>query len=362
VIFAAIIITASLVALIVVLIVSLILRRLLLARDEAHERGLYDRLRPLVAGWLADPTEPIPYELRELGDRRTQVVMARLLARYGSMLRGDARDRLTTFVASQGYVEAAIEEARSRRSWRRGRAARMLGDFGSARAVRTLATLVVRDPDPGVRLAAARALGRIDDYKSAAALLIALPSGAVPAGVVAQSLLNLGDHAFHALVSACADEDLPTRRMACRLLGLVGAGTAPDARRAAQIVLRARGRDDADAAVRAAAVGSLARLGDTTCGDVVRAALDAPDRTVRLAGALATTGLYLRDLAPRLAEVVGEELARERPDWLVVRTAAHAWGTLAEELDPTVVAPAVRVAALPFLREAAALAHRELVT
>ncbi|MCW2928793.1 MAG: lyase domain protein repeat-containing protein [Thermoleophilia bacterium] len=358
----AIIITLLLFVVIVMLVGTLIFRRVLIGQEEARQHALYAELRPLVVGWLGEPDRLPPEGLIGSMDRRRRDVVARLLARYGTMLRGESRQRIIDYVADQGFVEALVQDLRSWRSWRRGRAARALGDFGSARAVRHLSGLVVGDRDPSVRLAATRALGRIDDYKSAAALLIALPTNRVPAGVVAQSLLDLGPHAFRALVSACSDEDVVARRTACRLVGLAGTGSSPDGMRAARTVLQARALDDRDAEVRAAALRALALLGDTTSEDVVRSALTAEDPAVRHAGADAARALYLRALAPDLIDALARELATDRPHWRLVRSAAHAWAQLAEDLDPRSVPEPVRDRALPFLREAAAGADRELRT
>lgn len=344
----------------VLLVALLVTRRVVIAREDRRSRELFEQLQPLVIEWLGDPDQPPPPGLLGAMDSDQRDVVSRLLSRYGSILSGEARERITAYVADQGFVEAAVEELGSIRSWRRGRAARALGDFGSARAVRYLSLVVLNDRDSGVRLAATRALGRIDDYKSAAALLIVLPTGRVPAGVIAQSLLDLGLHAFHAVVSACDDEDLITRRIACRILGLIGSGSAPDGMRAAHGVLHRRAADDADPVVRAAALGSLARLGDTTSDEVVRGALSAPDRGVRRAAADAALGLYLRELAPDLLTALAQEFAEPHPNWRLVRSAATAWAELADQLDVTLLDEGVRQQALPFLREAAATAERSL--
>ncbi len=345
--------TILLCCMIVALILVLIARRAFDARTERRERELYDTLRPHVVAWLGDPEAAPGPELIAATDARSRDVLSRLLSRYGSMLRGEARARLIDFVAEQGYVEASVRDLRSIRSWRRGRAARALGDFGSARAVRHLSLLVVNDRDRFVRLAATRALGRIDDYKSAAALLMLFPTERVPAGVVAQSLLDLGLHGFGALVSGCDDEDDVTRRTACRLVGLIGAGASPDATRTAHEVLRRRAATDHDVGVRTAALGALAALGDTRSEDVVRTALGDDDAAVRQAAAATAHALFLREVAPDVLSAVDRELTLERPNWRLVRVAAHAWAALAEQLDPAALAPEVRDVALPFLREAA---------
>jgi hypothetical protein len=356
----AIVTTVLLFVVIVALVLVLVTRRVLIGREEAREQALFEELRPLVVGWLGDPDEPPPAELTRPMDRRRRDVMSKLLARYGSMLRGEARERLIAYVAAQGFVEDTVRELRSVRAWRRGRAARALGDFGSARAVRHLSLVVINDRDPAVRLAATRALGRIDDYKSAAALLMVLPTGRVPAGVVAQSLLDLGQMGLRALIAATRDEDELAREVACRLIGLIGTGSSADGLRAASDALRDRAERDAEPAVRAAALESLARIGDTLALEVVRDALTAPERDVRRAATEAARGLILRELAPDVFAVFVEELRRERPDWRLVRRSAHAWAQLADRLDPFELPESTRDVGLPFLREAAAAAERSL--
>lgn len=352
--------TIVLFVVIILLIVVLLARRTLDTRRERRDHERSGELRPHVVAWLGDPTATPGPELLGATDARSRDVLSRLLSRYGSMLRGEARARLIEFVAEQGYVEASVRDLRSIRPWRRGRAARALGDFGSARAVRHLSLLVVNDRDRFVRLAATRALGRIDDYKSAAALLMLLPTERVPAGVVAQSLLDLGLHAFGALVSGCDDEDDVTRRTACRLVGLIGAGASPDAMRSAHDVLRRRAATDSDVGVRTAALAALARLGDTRSEAVVRDALGADEAAVRHAAASTAHALFLRELAPELLGVVDAELTRARPDWRLVRVAAHAWAALAERLDPSTMSARALDAGLPFLREAAVANSRSL--
>ena len=358
--FAAILLALVLLALIVGLVTVLVVRRLVMAREERRVDALVQELRPMIVAWLADPEGPPPLARIDSDDRRRRNVLAGLLARYGTMIRGDTQRRLIEYVATEGFVDSAIADLYTHRPAHRGRAARALGDFGSARAVRHLSLTVVNDPDPAVRLAATRALGRIDDYKSAAALLMVLPTLRVPTGVVAQSLLDMGLHAFRALVSACDDEEVEVRRVACRIVGLIGAGMSPDGVAAARRVLRERATDG-DAQVRAFAIRSLAHLGDIHSTSVFYAALDDPDPQVRLAASQAAHQLIVRELAPNLLDAIVAELRRAVPAWEVVRSAAHGWAALADELDSTAIRDeTIRAAALPFLKEGAHRAYRSL--
>ena len=323
---------AELVA-VVLLAVAVAARRWMAGLAEArqdwrlapHEEAVLELL--CADGDGREPVDP----LQAPGGR---AAAARLLAGYAGSVKGTARARLTAFFERAGYVDAAIAELGRWSEWRRGRAARTLGDIGSPQAVAALCAAADADPGPRVRAAAVRALGRIGGGEAADGVLHAWLAGRVPSGIAAQALLDIGAPAAPALLAAAADGGPGVRATACRALAHAGVDGRPDV----VLHLATVAIEDADAPVRAAACTALAAAGSDDAAFALASAMDDADPAVRAAACDAAAGLGIPDL-----QEIAAGLARD-PDPQVARAAARAMAA---------VRPAA-AAALPFGREALA--------
>jgi HEAT repeat protein len=245
-------------------------------------------------------------------------------------LRGNDRQVLRDLLLARGVVDRAAEQLSAHASWRRGRAAMLLGATGSTRYTPDLVTLM-EDRSPDVRSAATRALGKAGDVAAVPDLLAALTtSRPVPSGIVGMALLDLGTSALPALRTALESGTAPARALSASLLGLHGDlpataaltaalddGWAPtDVRRAAAGALGRIGAPQAadalsratvhagDPVLRSTAAEALGRIGDPGCVPALVAGMAAADLRVRTscADALAAITPEGRD---RLEDLAG---------------------------------------------------------
>ena len=108
-------------------------RRLYLLRSDRRHRAGEERLATVTAalaeGDLPQADEPSEADLE---------LVAELLARYSRQLTGDARSNIADFFERHGLVDREVAHLGDRRSWRRARAAFLLGDMCSPQAVNPL--------------------------------------------------------------------------------------------------------------------------------------------------------------------------------------------------------------------------------
>jgi hypothetical protein len=107
-------------------------RRIYLVRVDRRHLAGQERLA-LVAAQLADGELPEA----ELTEADVELV-AELLARYSRQLTGAARSNIADFFECHGLVGREISHLADRRSWRRARAAFLLGDMSSPQALAPL--------------------------------------------------------------------------------------------------------------------------------------------------------------------------------------------------------------------------------
>jgi HEAT repeats len=257
-----------------------------------------------------------------------------LMTRYAGTVKAASRARLTAFVEEHGYVDGSVRELRRHAEWRRGRAAKTLGDLASSRATPELRRVALEDGSGRVRTAAVRALGRVGGEDGAEAVLEAWVTARVPAGIAAQSLLDVGAAAAGPLLAAAGDARPRVREMACRALGHAGADGSPEVVR--ELALRAV--DDVDAGVREAACSALATAGSDDAAFALASAMSDESADVRRAACEAAARLRISDLQAVAAALTHDADAR------VARAAASA----VEAVRP------LHALALPFGREAVA--------
>jgi HEAT repeat protein len=168
-------------------------------------------------------------------------------------LRGEAHADVVAVLGERGVLEQARRRVRRGSGFRRARAAELLGAARDTRAVPELLALARTHGRREVRVAAARALGRIGDPVAVPALLDGL-GGRLPVRTVSQAILEIGAPAEPALRRELQAGTAPARAMAARILGLSGAVTA--GRDLARAIAT-----DPDPVVRATAAASAGRLG-----------------------------------------------------------------------------------------------------
>ncbi|MGH3053233.1 MAG: HEAT repeat domain-containing protein [Gaiellaceae bacterium] len=234
------------------------LRRIYLVRSDRRHLAGQERLA-LVAVQLADGELPEA----ELTEADVELV-AELLARYSRQLTGAARFNIADFFECHGLVGREISHLADRRSWRRARAAFLLGDMSSPQALDPLLA-ALDDPSREVRSAAARSLGFLGSGQAVEPLVHALVERRVPRAIGGQALLTLGSEALGPLRPLVLHAEPDVRAAAVELVGLFG--DPGDAR-----LLTGRLRDSA-AEVRAKAARALGRLGAEEATAELREAL-----------------------------------------------------------------------------------------
>jgi HEAT repeat protein len=321
--------TLGLVVATALLLVLLVARRFWLARHEQRHADAAARMRPLAIAFVVEE-EPLPPDLSAYD----QTVLAEQLRRYSRSLTGEATARIVSYFGESAAFRQALEELRSRRSWRRADAAFALGDMGVDDAAQPLLR-ALDDRRSVVRTAAARGLGSLHADAAAVPLIEALATGRVPSGVAGNALLRIGTKITPQLRELAATPDPALQATALTVLGLIG-----DSRdeQAAIDALQEPWED-----VRASAAEALGRVGTTASEAALRAALDDPSDSVRAAAAQSLGAIGARAAVPHLLELARTD------EFAPARAAARA----AAGIDPaTVRAAADEPGAGPHLHEA----------
>ena len=326
-------------AVISVLTVALTWRRASQARLDRRRGVLLDRYRGAVLEFVGMDEHDPPEQLLSLRTAEQREAVGELLSQYTGTVRGAARLRVSEFALQHGYAAAASADLTGRRrGWRRGTAAKTLGDFGVRSCGDELAGSLAGDRRQDVRVAAARALGRVGGGHAAAELLASC-GHQVPPGVAAQALLDVGPDAMPWLLGALHAERAPVRQVACQVVGMVGAGGDDSVVSALGIA----STNDASVDVRVAACEALGRVGGrdavlavagATCDsapEVRRAAceaatrLAAPETAGAVERAMDDQAPEVRRAAARAAVVLGVA-GRRAADFRAEAEAELAWG------------------------------------
>jgi hypothetical protein len=189
---------------------------------------------------------------------------------WGRLLPAD-RDMLRYHLRAAGVPATLRRAMRSWLSGRRSRAATAMGDLRLSEGARELGRLL-RDRDPRVRLAAARALGRIATPESARTLIGALEQGLLPE----QRLVEVLGQPWAAgplLLAFRAPRTVALRVPLADALGRTGSAAAVETFVAA---MPAAGTD-----LRIRMVRALTRIGSPAAVAAVRAAMSDPHGRVR---------------------------------------------------------------------------------
>jgi HEAT repeat protein len=188
-------------------------------RGGRHRRRLErdDTIRSVLFRTLEGPN-PSPDILGELrrSDARLLEAKARALL---PALRGTDRETLARLLEERGATRTARQRCHSRRTNVRVTACQLLGDIGSSFAVLDLVPLL-DDHRPAVRVAAARALGRLGQPAGATALLGAVEGRhPIPVDVAADAIQQIRDWPLSVLHPCLTHPSESTRALAVEMLG-----------------------------------------------------------------------------------------------------------------------------------------------
>ena len=236
--------------------------------SEAIDRRRRALLEPAVFEYLgAASSKPLPGYLPKRLSRRDRRLVEEILLAAARIVKGDTRDRITAALEGHGSVREAIRSLRSRRRWKRADSAEDLGLMRSREAVEPLVALM-NDPEPEVRIRAARALGIIRGTTSIRPLVRALADPSRWSAIrVAEILINVGAEAADELLAAYETLPRHARISALDVLGRIRSLRA--------IGLMKRCLEDPDPDLRARAAHGLGLIGDSgTASDLIKALAD----------------------------------------------------------------------------------------
>jgi HEAT repeat protein len=246
---------------------------------------------------LVESDEPPP-NLLQLDSSR-QEALAAVMNRYARTLTGEATTRIARYFNHGGLVHEQLDALRSRRPWRRTRAAHQLGDMGSRRAESGLVQ-ALNDRDSDVRSAAVRSLGRIGSTNAVEPVIRLMVDGRVSRATAGEALIGLGEPAVPKLLDLVhGEEDERVRATATELVGLTG---GPQHAREIVTLLR-----DPSAEVRARAARALGRLGKREQGAALQAMLNERIPYLRTAAADALGEIGAAESLPALLEQARED-------------------------------------------------------
>ena len=289
------------------------------ARRAHYQEQLRDVPMAIASGRLPQPPPP---------DRRGREFAVDLAVRTASRIKGPNRELIREWADEHGFVDEALQELESRKSWHRARAVYRLGWLGGER-VEGAVVATLNDDRYDVRDAAARALGRLGSPTALGALLDAVERGAVGIGLASGALLEFPEECDAALAEEAASRSAMGRRMALQAIGLRGRA-APEA-----VVAGLR---DIDPGVQREAALALAKLGDAPPEANLELRRMARDGRPWVRAAAATAlGAVVGDGAARtLAEMAGDDdfwVGYRAAEALVALPSGpeHAWAVLMSE-------------------------------
>jgi len=272
------------------------------AFTRSFDKRYHRRIEPALEAFLASGG-PQP-ELERLRPWERQRFLSALMVERMALLRGTDWDCLVQLAASLGLVDRYLKDLRSRRRWRRARAAENLGYFGGERAVEPLGA-VLADRDETVRAVTARALARIGTGGATGVLARTLDNPSELTRLrAAENLERLGESAVGPLSEMLSELTSQGAVMAARVLGNLRAREARPALRHAMLHTE---NDD----VRAQATLALGRISDPDDVPLILESARNPSWPVR---AQAANALGLMGEVETLT--VLEELAADGEWWV----------------------------------------------
>jgi HEAT repeat protein len=233
-----------------------------------------------------------------------------VLLDHAQRVRGVERERLGRAIDELGYVDRYLGGLESRRWWRRADSAERLGIAGAVRATQRLARSL-SDPEPEVRIRAAKALGAVGGKAAITPLVHALAEPNRWSTIrIADILAGMRQEVVDELVAGFGGMNMHAKLAALDILGRV---------RSLSVVGWLRQRlEDRESDVRARAAHALGAIGDPDCGAVLVKGLSDAEWPVRAMAAKALGRIRHLAAIPALCGALRDKV------WWVRANAAEA--------------------------------------
>ncbi|MGJ9372045.1 HEAT repeat domain-containing protein [Nesterenkonia sp. CF4.4] len=193
------VVVALLVLSILVMVMTTVSIKSIRSMIERWRGANQEKMEPLLEKTLHGGMGPAT--LRRVGLRRLDRDLTPMLVERIRYLHGSSRDQMLDLVRELGLVRRNQAALRSRRRWRRARAAERLGHLGGARQVEDLG-LLVTDQDETVRAVAARALAQLGTPQAVEILVRTLDDPSELTRLrIAENLHRLGSQALPQLIA-----------------------------------------------------------------------------------------------------------------------------------------------------------------
>jgi len=282
----------------------------------------YRRIEPALENYiLTGEDQP---ELSRLRPWQRDLFLSRLIIERMSLLRGAGREYLMQLAKELGLVDRYLRTLRSRRRWRRARAAESLGYFGGEQAVEPLVELL-SDEDETIRAVAARALARIGSDRAVQLLAQTLDNPSDLTRLrVAENLERLGNRSVKPLSGELLSLETHGALTAAEVLGNLRDSAARPALSSALLYTR-------DEDVKAQATLALGKIGDPADIPLILQSAKSPSWPVRAQAANALGLIGEVSTIPVL-----EEMATDQ-EWWVRLNATKALANMGPEGEKTLL-------------------------
>ncbi len=286
------VIAVAQVVFVLMLATFVLLRREQLVRRADHVRGGRDRIKAPLAKWLAGSgsVQAVADALRSLPHGAALAFAAEL---HDTRVSHSDRADFGEALRREPWVAWAIAGADSWRWWRRLDAARALGIAGTLRDAELLRPLL-SDEHPAVRLAAAQALGAVDDPDLVRLAVSRFPEETLAVRLFMATTLKHVWRLVEEPLRTCLASDAPPSDLAA-WLGLAELLDLPSLRTAVTALVRHPSSE-----VRAPAARALRRYPHAASVEAVLVLLDDPQDFVRASAAQALGVLRAAAAQPQL--------------------------------------------------------------
>jgi HEAT repeat protein len=293
------VVMAGLVVTMIIITVGVkVLRYLKISWYKRH----YRRIEPALENYiLTGEDQP---ELSRLRPWQRDLFLSRLIIERMGLLRGAGREYLMRLAKELGLVDRYMGALRSRRRWRRARAAESLGYFGGEEAVEPLVELL-SDEDETIRAVAARALARIGSDRAVQLLTQTLDNPSDLTRLrVAENLERLGNRSVRPLSGELLSLETHGALTAAEVLGNLRDSAARPALSSALMYTR-------DEDVKAQATLALGKIGDPADIPLILESAKSPSWPVR------TQAVNALGLIGDISTIpVLKEMANDREWWV----------------------------------------------
>ncbi len=283
---------------ILVIVFYLVLQRWALNLFKRYVKWREHRFEPHVLNLLNEPTATAPLE-HDLLPYDKKFIMG-LLLQQAAQLKGEDRHNITTIFEKLGYVKSEMSALRSKRWWRRLEAAINLGTIQSRDALSVLID-AVKDPNEDIRLAAVRALGKLNEPRGLQVLLDVMEEGVRwTRSSIVEVLVGMGPDVASEIVPRLESTmNLSVRLLYVQLCGLLQITAA-----LGSLFLLL---NDRDKETRVLAAQALGNIGDTAAVESLIVSLDDESWEVKAEAAKALGTLGDERAVNKLKQLLSDE-------------------------------------------------------